>query len=238
MKNSNSYQSFPIRFGGLLILILLALTFVFAGLINKYSPEKFFGVVSALVVLASYPIYGIRVWQRKIVPNISSWIIFTIIAVALFLTYRSSGAKENGWTTLGPLVGTTSILIIALSRSKERKMVRTDRVCLIIGSLTIVAWFLTKQDRNLVQYALYLGIMADFIGIVPSAIFLKKHPEKDRPAMWMIFSFGYFLSMFAITEHTFANWSLPVFMTFAPALVWVSLVKYRIKNKIPVKEWI
>jgi cytochrome c-type biogenesis protein CcmH/NrfF len=76
------------------------------------------------------------------------------------------------------------------------------------------------------------------MGILPSIKFLSKNPEKDRPALWIVFSFGYFLSMFAITEHTFANWILPVFMTLAPALVWIHLVKYRVKNKIPLKEWI
>lgn len=200
--------------------------------------EKFFGILSAVIVLASYPVYGIRIWQRKIVPNIASWTIFVIISIALFLTYKSSGAKENVFVTIGPLLGTTSILVLALIRSKEKTMTKTDWLCLCAGILAIIIWFFTKQNKNSVQFALYLGILADFIGIIPSALFLKKFPCKDRPAMWLIFSLGYLLSMFSITENTFANWILPCFMVFAPSLVWVSLVKYRIKNKIPLKEWI
>jgi hypothetical protein len=107
-----------------------------------------------------------------------------------------------------------------------------------LGIISLIFWVLTKQSKELVQFALYIGIIADFMGILPSIIFLKKYPEKDRPALWIIFSFGYFLSMFSITEHTFANLILPLFMTFTPALVWIHLVKYRVKNKIPLKEWI
>lgn len=201
--------------------------------------EKFFGILSALVVLAAYPAYIIRIWQRKIVPNISSWAIFALISIALCLSsYSSSGAGINSWVTLGPLVGCTGIVIVALMRSKEKSLTRFDLVCLIFGVLSIAFWFFTRQSKELVQFALYIGILTDFIGILPSINFLTKHPEKDRPAMWVIFSLGYFLSMFAITEHTFANWFLPSFMVLVPALVWVPLMKYRIKNKISIKEWI
>jgi hypothetical protein len=200
--------------------------------------EKFFGIFSALIVLASYPAYMIRIWQRKIIPNISSWIIFVLISVALCLSSFSSGGKENSWVTLGPLVSCTIILILALIRSKDKSLTRFDKVCLVLAIVSIILWFLTRQSKELVQIALCLGIFTDFIGILPSMHHLTKHPEEDRPGMWFIFSLGYCLSMFAIRENTFANWVLPIFMTFAPALVWVPLVKYRLKNRIPLKEWI
>jgi hypothetical protein len=201
--------------------------------------EKFFGILSALVVLASYPAYIIRVWQRKIVPNISSWAIFALISVALCLSsYSSSGAGKNSWVTLGPLAGCTVIFIIALMRSKEKSVTRFDVVCLVLAIASLTLWYFTRQSKEWAQYSLYLGIFTDFMGIVPSVNFLSKNPEKDRPAIWVIFSLGYFLSMFAITENTFANWALPTFMVVAPALVWVPLVKYRLKNGIPIKEWI
>jgi len=233
-------------FWGMVLVIIFGIIFL-AGfglfhlgkLIVNSDPQKLFGVLSAVIVLASYPPYIIRVWQRKIVPNIASWIIFVLVSIAIALSsYASSGAGVNSWVTLGPLLGCTIVLIIALIRSKEKSLTKFDIICLILGIISIAFWMFTKQSRELVQFALYIGILADFMGILPSIKFLSKNPEKDRPALWIVFSFGYFLSMFAITEHTFANWILPVFMTLAPALVWIHLVKYRVKNKIPLKEWI
>jgi hypothetical protein len=201
--------------------------------------EKFFGIFAAVIVLASYPAYIIRIWQRKIIPNISSWTIFSILSVALCLSSNSSsGGGINSWVTFGPMFGCTTTLIVALLRSNEKSFTRFDLICLILGVLSIAFWFFTKQNRELVQFALYIGILADFIGILPSMNFLIKYPEKDRPAMWIIFSLGYFFSIFAITEHTFANWFLPSFMVLAPALVWIPLIKYRLKNKISIKEWV
>jgi hypothetical protein len=129
-------------------------------------------------------------------------------------------------------------LIIAIFRSKVISVNGFDLVCLILGTFSIVLWYFTRQSKELAQYALYLSLLADFIGILPTAKFLYKNPEKDRPAMWIIFSLGYLFSMFAITENTFSNWVLPAFMFFAPALVWIPLLQYRIKNKIPLCEWI
>jgi len=200
--------------------------------------EKFFGVLSAVIVLASYPVYGLRVWQRKITPNIASWTIFVIISIGIFLSYASSGAKENSLVTIGPLVGCSAILVLTLIRSKEKRLSILDWTCLILGLIAIVFWFLTKQNPSLVQYALYLALFADLIGLIPTIVFLSKHPEEDRPAMWLIFSVGYFFSMFAIKENTFANWILPLFMVIVPSFIWIPLIKYRLKNNIPVKEWI
>lgn len=201
--------------------------------------NEFFGILSAVIVLASYPVYIFRIWQRKITPNIASWAIFVIMSVALALSsFASSGFNANSWVTIGPLLGCSCVLISALIRSKEKSMTKFDIVCLILGVSSIILWYFTRQTKEFVQYALYLGIFTDFIGLLPTSVFLTKNPDKDRPGMWIIFAIGYFLSMFAITEHTFANWSLPVFMTIAPALGWFPLVRYRIKNKIPLKEWI
>jgi hypothetical protein len=201
--------------------------------------EKFFGILSAVIVIASYPIYIIRIWQRKIVPNITSWTIFVLVSFALFLSsFSSSGAGKNSWVTIGPIVGCALILFSALLKSNEKSITCFDVFCLILAILSITLWFFTKQSEETAQYALYLGILADFAGLIPSINFLMKHPEKDRPAMWLIFSLGYFLSIFAIEKNTFANWLLPSFMTLAPSLVWVPLIKYRIKNKVPLIEWV
>jgi hypothetical protein len=224
---------------GILWAIGSALFYFIQFIIATPNFHKFFGILSAIIVLASYPPYIIRIWQNKIIPNIASWTIFVTLSIALSLSsFSSSGFGSNSWVTLGPLLGCSCVLISALIKSKEKSMSTFDKFCLVLACWAIALWYFTKQSQNLVQYALYLGIATDLIGLLPTSAFLIKNPNKDRPGMWLIFSFGYALSMFAITENTFANWSLPVFMTIAPALGWFPLVKYRIKNNIPIKEWI
>ena len=180
------------------------------------SVAEFFGYLSAMVVFASYPVYIWRVWQKKITPKIASWLIFVIMSIALYLSYTASGAKENGYVTIGPLIGCTIILIVTLIRSRNKKITFLDWVCIFSGMGSIFLWAITTMDWSIVhlwrydffiqispsentkavQYALYLAILTDLIGIIPSAVFLKKEPWEGRPGMGVIFSFGYFLAIF------------------------------------------
>ena len=108
---------------------------------------EFFAVLSALVVLASYPAYIIRIWQRKIIPNLASWSIFVVISLAFLLAFKSSGAKENGWVTWGPLIGCSVILVVTLFRSPEKIMTRTDIICLILGVVSIVVGYSQRTTQ-------------------------------------------------------------------------------------------
>jgi hypothetical protein len=49
---------------------------------------------------------------------------------------------------------------------------------------------------------------------------------------------GYALNMFAIKEPTFANYVLPVYMIFMAMGIAMPLIMYRIRNNVPMKEWI
>lgn len=248
--------------------------------------QHFFGLVSALIVLLSYPIYGYRIYRKEIETNIATWFMFVLISVSLFLSYHSSGAQENALVTYGGVLGTISILLLSLFRGKKPKFTflsanllgltlcligvefifpeyseynkypltifggifilnflgsmftKIDWICVGIAIVSMVLWYITKDDKELAQFALYVALFADLIAIIPTIVFLRKNPKKDRPAMWIIFSLGYFLSIFAITEHTIANYSLPLFMVIVPAFVWWPLVKYRWQNKIPLTQWI
>jgi len=200
--------------------------------------KETFALLSALVVLLSYPVYGWRIYRREIETNIASWSMFVLISVTFLLTYSASGAEENLIVTYGPVLGTTCILLVSLFRTKNLSLTKTDWVCVGITISSLVAWYFTKESKELAQYALYLALLADGVAIIPTIVFLRKNPKKDRPLMWMIFSFGYFLAIFSIKDHTFANYSLPVFMVVLPAFVWWPLLKYRIANKIPLKRWI
>lgn len=225
-------------FGILVIFAGIALILFWKPEINlkEISREAFFAILSATIVFISYLPYAIRVWRRDITPKLASWIIFVLISFALILSYDDSGAKENLFVTYGPFIGCSAILIILLLRCRKKGIGKSGVFCLILGAIALVLWYFTEQEYA--KYALYLAILADLAGMYPSIKGAIQEPWKDRPAMWFFFGVGYSIIFFAITDHTFSNWVLPVFMTVIPATVWGPLVRYRIKNKIPIKEWI
>lgn len=200
--------------------------------------ENLIGYISGLLVFASMVPYVIRVYQRKITPNLISWIIWTLMGVAILISYKSSGANKNIWpavvSTFNPLLIT---VVSVVRKNYDKEIGKVDIFCLIVGLCSIVLWYYTNTNRALVQFALYIAIVADLFALIPTIKWVKKDPSVDRPFMWLLFSIGYGISIFAIETHTIANYILPLYMFVGPMFITYPLILYRIKQKITIKEW-
>lgn len=197
------------------------------------------GMISGLLVVASVVPYMWRTWQGKIKPNVTSWGLWSLIGLALLLTFKSSGAQSNLWPAIFGFVNPVLVFTIALNKKGERtRFGGTDWWCVIICIGSLGLWAIVQHDKNLAQYAVYLALVADVVAAIPTLKWVSKHPEDDRPFAWCAFGFAYGLSLFAIAEHTFVNYAVPIYMLVASGYMAWQLTKYRIKNLIPLKEWI
>jgi hypothetical protein len=202
--------------------------------------KEIIGLISGLLVIISMIPYALRTYQGKIHPRLTSWSLWTLIGLALLLTYKSSGAGSNIWPAvfgfINPLIVT--VIVVIKQRGKLTKLDRLEQVCLILGILSLVMWLGMRQSRTLVQYALYIAIIADSCASIPTIIFVWNNPDKDRPFAWGMFAIAYSLVLFAITEHTFSNYILPIYMFVAAFSIAFPLMIWRVKQKTPLKEWI
>lgn len=200
--------------------------------------EEIIGKTSGfLVTIGIFP-YVYRIWQGKITANPVTWFIWFVAAFALLANYKSSGAKDNIWPAIFGCFNVTLVLGISLFKGKREPVGYLDWVCFFLAGVSLVAWFKLGKSREMSTYALYLAILADAFAVIPTFIMLVKKPHLDRPFAWLTFSIGYGITMFAITEHTIANYALPIYMTIMAALITTPLIVYRIKRKIPLREWI
>ncbi|MEK6833769.1 MAG: hypothetical protein AABY32_07030 [Nanoarchaeota archaeon] len=200
--------------------------------------ETIIGYISGVLVFLSGLIYIIRIYQKKITPNLVTWGIWAIMGLAILLSYKSSGAKESVWPAISGAINPSLIVILAFFRKHKSSFSLLDILCGAFGFLSILWWGFTQGNPDKVQYALYIALLADLLAIIPTIIWVTKNPWEDRPAMWILFSLGYGLGIFSIKEQTFTNYLLPVWMLVMTLPVWIPLVKYRLKNKIPISEWI
>lgn len=197
------------------------------------------GMISGLLVVLSIIPYALRTYQGKIKPNLTSWSLWTLLGLALLLTYKSSGAESNIWPAVFGFTNPMLITLIVLKRhGRLAKMEPVEIVCLILGLISLVIWLLVYDRRELAQFALYVAIFADMCAAIPTIHFVWTEPDGDRPFAWCFFAVGYGLTIFAIKEHTFSNYILPLYMFFAGFAVAAPLIIYRWKNKVPLKEWI
>ncbi len=103
---------------------------------------------------------------------------------------------------------------------------------------SLVMWFLLSENKYLSQYALYVAIIADACAAYPTITFLWENPLEDRPFAWGLFSIGYGIAIFAVTDPRPSNYILPLYMWFGSLCVTLPLIGYRIKHKIPLSKWI
>jgi len=196
------------------------------------------GVLSGAVVFLSVVPYAIRTYQGKIEPVPTTWFLWTLIGLAVLLTYRSSGAQANVWPAVFGFINPTIIMALsAWRRGRWRAPTIPERFCLFIGVASLAMWTLVRRDANLAQYALYVALVADICAAIPTILFVWKQPDRDRPLAWVMFAVGYFVAMFAIPQNTFANWVVPVYMTLVALVVAFPLALHRLRRRMPLKQW-
>lgn len=191
----------------------------------------------ALVFLSIVP-YAIRTYEGKIQPVPTTWSLWSLIGLAVLLTYRSSGAEANAWPAVFGFVNPVLITILSVWRqSKWKRPTLTEQLCLLFGAGSLVMWIFMRQKPNLAQYALYVALAADICAAIPTIIFVWKEPDHDRPLAWVIFAIGYLLAVFAIQQDTFANWIVPLYMSVVALVVAFPLALYRVRRRVPLKHW-
>jgi hypothetical protein len=197
------------------------------------------GLLSGGLVLLSIVPYAIRTYDGKIRPVPTSWSLWSLIGLALLLTYRSAGASANIWPAFFGFTNPTLITILSVwRREKWKKPNLAERLCFVFGIASLVLWLAVRRSQELSQFALVVAIAADFCAALPTVKFVWAEPGRDRPVSWVLFGIGYFLAVFATPENTFANWALPLYMTAISFSVALPLVLYRVRQNVPLGEWV
>jgi hypothetical protein len=201
------------------------------------SAESIGAWSGGLVFLSIIP-YAIRTYERKIQPVPTTWSLWSLIGLAVLLTYRSSGAEANAWPAVFGFVNPILITTLSVWRQGEwKKPTLSERFCFLFGVASLAMWIFIRRDANLAPHALYVAIAADICAAIPTILFVWRHPDRDRPFSWMVFAMGYFLAIFAIPQDTVANWILPLYMTVVSLVVAFPLALYRLRQRMPLKDW-
>ncbi len=204
-----------------------------------------YGTLAALCIFGSAVPYGIRIFRGEIRPKFVSWSVWTLVGLALFVTYITAGGEGGFWSALlsfvNPLLITFLIFWRGRREQKREPWDKFERWSFLIALLALAAWVFVNESKTLSALALLAAIVADLGAAVPTIRFYLKEPEADRPFAWAAFGLGWFLTLFTIEEHGWENWGayvLPVYFTLGAGLVAGILALYRIRVRDPLTKWI
>jgi membrane-bound acyltransferase YfiQ involved in biofilm formation len=214
-----------------------------------------FGVISGVFVFGSCLPYFFGVCKRSIQPHPVSWILWAFIGLTLLLTYKTAGAKDSIIATVFGVVNPVLIVgLIFYFRFKDRRSItqkplfeslaRFEKICLGLGVIALALWILVQEDHQIssISYMkdvpLYFSILADACAGFFTVRLVLKDGSQDVPFAWGLFAIGWLINLGAITDHTFANYALPVYMIVMSGSIAVITGMYRIKTRAPILQWI
>ena len=149
---------------------------------NAQLSTQSIGLLSGALVFLSIIPYCIRTYQDKIRPVPTSWSLWSLIGLALLLTYKSAGATTNAWPVLFGFINPTLVTILSIvRREKWKKPNLAERLCFLFGVISLVMWLFLRQSPRLTQYALYVALSADLCAAMPTVCFVWTNPDR-RPS--------------------------------------------------------
>ena len=194
------------------------------------------GAIAQLILAISILPYTVSIFRETVKPNRISWFIWSIIGFAFWLITPSTADEVTKMLTVIFMVNPTIIFILTLFKGENIKPDNLEKFSLIIGLSSIIVWYVFKDNSGI--FPITIAIIADFCALIPTLRFVFSSPDEETPLAWIFFFLGSLISVIAIQDHSLQSMLLPVYMTIGSFLVVFPLVTYRIKMKIPIKNWI
>lgn len=197
-------------------------------------------LVSAAFCTVSGLYYTYLAWRGEIHPNPVSWLIWMSSGVGMCVTAYSAEATAVFWTSVVNAATPTLVFLIVLFKLKAKVagVDSKEKLCLFLAVCGYIVWIQYKDVPELAQYALYWMIIVDGIGLSSTIRQVYRDPTSDKPIAWVIFGFGFALATLEITDHTLANWAMPIYSVIGAIIVSIPLIWHRLKTQIPVREWV
>lgn len=200
------------------------------------SPE-FWIQLSGLLVSISGGYYAILVFLRKAPGNPTSWGTWGLIGIAIFLTSGTTfGINAMTFGMVNPLI----IAAIGAWRQFAQAQMPSKREMTggLIGVIAIAVWLVAKELKAPTEWTLILSLVADCIPLLVIIRGAWEKPQDDKPFAWALFAFGFGIGSFGLSEFTPFTLALPIYMFVGSNIVIVPLVLYRIRHRIPIRQWL
>ena len=201
-------------------------------MIEAYS----LGLLAQFILAISILPYSISIFRGNVKPNKISWFIWSVIGFAFWLITPQTADKVTKMMTLIFMINPSIIFLLSLFKGKITPPDSLENFSLVVGLTSITVWYVFKETSGILPIS--IAIAADFCALIPTLRFVFTSPQEEKPLAWIFFFLGSLITVFAIKEHTLESLLLPIYMTIGSFFVMFPLIKYRLKKKIAVKEWL
>lgn len=187
------------------------------------------GQIAGVLSLAGFIPYVIAILRGRTRPSLATWIIWTVVSVMLFASYRASGAEATLWAPLSFVIGPVCVVLISLGRGTS-VWTRTDRLCLAASGATIIFWAVTGSPL----VALFLNILVDCVGAIPTIRNTWIDGDAEDATAWSLFCAGAACNLAAAERWDVATLSYPLYLFAVSIIICALLLRWRFHRRATV----
>lgn len=195
--------------------------------LNFTDVKAVLGIVAGIIAFLAYIVYVVSIFRGGSKPNRATWWIWAFMGLVLALSYQFSGAENTIWVPYVEFLGPLIIAILSLKYGEGGLNDKTDVICLIGATLSIVLWIIFNNP----VVALITNLATDSFAIVPTIKKSFLRPEGEDFWAWFGTGVADSLNMFAVERFTFAILVYPIYMLVSDLII-IFILLFRKKNII------
>jgi len=179
----------------------------------------FLGQLAGLLSITAIIPYVRSILRGDTKPNRASWLIWAVEGLILLASYYFSGATTTIWLTISFAV--IPLVVFALSfKYGVGGFNRLDMVCLFGALIGLTLWRITRSP----VVALYINILVDFLGFLPTIQKSYLHPETENSLAWIIGTSATALNVLALTTLKLQIALYPIYLFLANGVVTILVI--------------
>ena len=187
------------------------------------------GKLAGLVALTALIPYIRSILQGKTKPNRASWFIWASVSIGLLASYHYSGATTTIWLTISYTIIPLSIFLLSLKYGVGG-YTALDVICISGAVLGLILWRLTHSP----EVALYLNVLVDGLGFIPTLKKAYLNPESEDRLAWSIATVANILNVSALTTWRLKIALFPIYNFAFNAAVITLLLRASRKKKTKI----
>ena len=178
-------------------------------------------VFGGLLAIGAMIPYVIDTIKGKTKPNVVSWFTWTLLTSIGAWAAFSEGAVTTAIFSGASALATLSVVVLSFWYG-VKKFTRFDVGCQIAALVGVVLWQLTN-DANI---AIAIVVATDIIAALPTIRHSWLEPDAETWSTFAVSAFGAFLTVFTVTQMSFAAYAYPVWLVFGNGII-AAIIVYR-----------
>jgi hypothetical protein len=193
------------------------------------STHAVFGVIAGIISVCGYIPYFRSILKGQTKPNRATFLIWSVVDVVLLTSYISSGARTTIWVALVYCFCQLGVLALSIKRGVGG-LAALDITCLFGAVFALIMWWITSNAH----VALYLGIICEILGFLPTIKKAYLDPSTESKQAWTTGTIAAIVNLFAIRHWTLVEAVYPAynitFVALVAGLLWVRQKKQLIPD--------